>query len=535
MGFADIGLPSTKKLELQDIQDRVQLPTGETVPSVGFGRAPGMPAPAGPMNLGNEEQEGPSEFDIAAQRDAQRDADAALQARTAMGAMVGGGYRPEALKLNERIQEAYRTGLAGLEDVEKQTLALQQNPERAALMQQEVERQKKAVVDEQARMGRMQEIGKKQETLSGEMAKKVDEFKVDPNRMFGQGGERAMSVFALGLANIFSNIGEAMQGKAGTNAVLGFVRDRIAQDISLQEADYQRMLQGYNVRRNGLMDAIQMVGNERQGAEALARQQALAYAGQLGAIEQKLTDAKARGVVAQAKATILAQYGQAEQTVEAQNVAARNQAAAQSAATAARQSELRAQATGAGLSDKEAGFVSNVLEKADKQQLMTRTQALGDFRKALSKADNTALNETRGMIASVIKAIGEDKDRSSIENKIASMAVGSMSPQAQQILTSWQRYIGGRLRAQGGTAITPAERSLFDLNFYTTPQGMRKLADDEYKVARTEAQSLLRSAPFRQGSPAYDFLGARLGQFVGGYQTEPDQPPPDAGTIKVPR
>lgn len=512
---------------------------------LGYGYAKtGVPTPvvtspvqptAEAMDLTPEETPQPSEFDVAAARDAERQRQETLAQQQATGAMVGGGYRPEELTMAPELEAAYKQGREGVQRVRTALEQYQESPERKKLAAEEAARLEKATAAEQGRMTRLEGLGRQQEQLAGEMAKKVEEFKVDPNRMFGQGGERAMSVFALGLANVFANVGEAMQGKTGTNAVLGFVRDRIAQDIALQENEYQRMLQGYNVRRNGLMDAIQMVGNERQGAEALARMQALRYADQIANLKRGVTDAEALNVLDQSEANIRASAGRDLQAIMAQNVGARNQAAAQAAATAARQSELRAQATGVGLSEKDAKFVGDILEKADKQQLMARTKGLSDFRNAVKGADQAALKETSGWIASVVKSIGEDKDRTAIENRIASAAIEGLSPQARNIITSWQRYIGGRLRAQGGTAITPAERSLFDMRFYTTPNSMMKLADDEYKVAETEARSLLRSSPFRPGSVQQDFLGAKLGQFIQGYQTSLPEPPPDAGTIGVKR
>lgn len=468
--------------------------------------------------------EPPSEFEQGALDYERQLREAAANQQAILAQGGGGGYRPEMVKLVPELEQAYRQSLSGIEDVQAKTKKFQENPERARLMAEQSARLKQSAADEQARMGRMTDLGRQQKALFDEMAGKVESFKVDPDRLFGQGGQRAMTNFSLGLANLLSNVGEAMQGKAGTNAVLGFVRDRIAQDVALQENDYQRMLQGYNVRRNGLMDAIQMIGNERQGAEALAKQQGLVYADQIARLAQGVTDAQTRNTLVQAHSEILRGLGMAKQGLEQQNVGARNAAAAQAAAAAARRREMMAQAAQVGLGEKDQAEVAKVLEKADKQQLMTRTQDLAAVRKILG-ADPNSARELRGWMGAVIKSIGEDKDRSTIENKIASMAIESLSPNAQKLAAAWQKYIGGRLRAQGGTAITPAERSLFDLSFYTSPDNMSRLIDNEYGQVKTEARSLVSSSPFAPGSLAQNFLNSKMLPFVQGYTEKPKEAP----------
>lgn len=441
----------------------------------------------------------------------------------AMAGGGGGGYTPEQLKLNERLRTAYETGLAGVEDVERETAAFQQDPRRAALMQQEVERQKRAVAAEEGRAKRLEDLGVEQKRVSGDIAKKIDEFKVDPNRVFGQGSERAAATFALSLANVFSNVGEAMQGKAGSNAVLGLIRDRVAQDIALQENDYRRMLQGYEVRRNGLMDAIQMVGNERQGAEALARQQVLAYNGQLGQIEQKLTDAKARAVLKQVRSTIEAQYGKDEQAIETANVAARNQARAQAASFAAQERRLAAQQAQAlassGISDKEQGQVNEALKTAREKGLYVRTRGLQELRKVVEQYPNAAA-EARGALGQFWRSIAEDKDRGTVASMLSNIALGNLSEGARAYVTAYSNYIGPRIRSQAGANVTAGERTLYDPEKYTTPAAVDVMMKNENKRVADEAKEIEIGAGLGENSDARLFLRSQLYSMYGSQPKE---------------
>lgn len=475
----------------------------------------------GPTEPGEADQ-----FAGAEQELARRAAERQQQMLAAMqGGMGGGGYRPEELKLSDRLKQAYEEGLASTDEVAGEMRKFQQSPERARLMAEEVERQKKAVVDEQGRATRLADIGRQQGELTRDITQRMDEFKVDPNRLFGQGGQRAAANFALGLANVFSNVGEAMQGKAGTNAVLGFVRDRIAQDIALQENDYRRMLQGYEVRRNGLMDAIQMVGNERQGAEALARQQALAYAGQLGQLERGLKDAQARGVIAQARATILAQYGKDEQAIMAQNVSARNQAAAQAASAAAADRraimQQRMSAIPGGISQDEQKRVNEALDKAETKGLFVRVSGLKELRKVVEDYPNAAA-EARGVLGSFYSAVKEGKDQDTLSRLLANAAQANMSEGARKYVMAYNNYIGPRIRAQAGANVTPGERFLYDPERYSSPQSVDLMLANEVKRVRDEAAALEKSSGLAPKSDARLFLQSQLFDIYG---TTPQAPP----------
>jgi hypothetical protein len=467
--------------------------------------------------------EQPSDMErAAAEYERQRREGAMSQQALLAGA--GGGYRPEMVKLVPELEQAYREGMGGIERVQGELAKFQQNPERAKLMAEESARLKQNAVDEQTRLTRLQGLGAKQQQISDEMAGKVEGFRVDPNRLFGQGAQRAAGTFALGLQNILSNVGEAMQGKQATNAVLSLVRDRVAQDISLQESDYQRMLQGYNVKRNGLMDAIQQVGNERQGAEALAKQQGLAYADQLARMAQGVTDAQTANTLVQARSEILRGLGMAKQGLEAQNVQARNAAAAQSAAASERQRMAMAQAANAGIGEKDRGEIGKVLQKAEEYGLMTRTKDLSEIRKVLAKYPNAA-QDASGVLGQLKRALAQDSDPGTIARLVSNAATENMSEGGQEFMRAWQRYVGGRLHALGGKAITAPERALFDMANYTAPSKFSKLVNEEYGVVRNEAKSLIASAPFETGSQAYNFLNFKMMPFVSEYKEEPKEAP----------
>ena len=248
---------------------------------------------------------------------------------------VGGGYTAERAGLPTALTQAEVDIRTGAEGVQKAYDEYRKDPRTADAAAANTKRLTDATTAEGLRADRLATLGGNQKTLNDGIAGKTANFKVDPERLYGQGAERAGKTFGLALANVFSNVGEAMQGKAGTNAILGLIRDRVAQDIALQEADYKRMLQGYEVQRNGLMDAIAMVGTERGGAEALAKQQALAYLDTTETLMRGVTDAKQKQAVLAIIAKGRADLGTAEQTLNIANVKETNEARKTGATVAA--------------------------------------------------------------------------------------------------------------------------------------------------------------------------------------------------------
>jgi hypothetical protein len=492
---SEYGLPSTKKIIAEEQKERVDIPGIGSVQPQGISVQP-KPPPPGEAPLANRAPLELNELERMA-------GEQLLQPPPGVGAGIGGvgslgGYAPTKLTLEEELKKSYEDATRSLGTVQSELAKFQADPRRKALYEERSKQMEQAVVDEEARAGRLKTLGTQQGDLTRDITQRMDEFKVDPNRLFGQGGQRAAANFALGIANLFSNVGEAMQGKAGTNAVLGLVRDRIAQDIALQENDYRRMLQGYEVRRNGLMDAIQMVGNERQGAEALARQQSLKFADQLDMLSRATKDAEARNVFAQAAATIRGTQGRDLQAIQTANVSAENQAKQFNAQLEAQRRLAEAQAQAASmsmysLSKEDQERYRKQLDKADEAKLMQRSSGLREMRSMLQASPNVAA-EAQGVIASFIRGVAQETDSTIIGQKLSQMAIGSLSPEGQNFVRAYQRYLAGRLTALGGKAITANEKALFNMSNYTSPAQFGQLLQEEGETLRNDALSIYKTA-----------------------------------------
>lgn len=440
-----------------------------------------------------------------------------------------GGYKARTLSLPEEIEQASKQASGAIQaELEASRRYAQQA---APLQALESERIQKRMAAEEGRMGRLVDLGKQQQTLTEEMGKRVESFRVDPNRIFGQGSERAATTFGLGLASALSNIGEAMQGKGATNQILSLVQNRIAQDIGLQENDYRRMLQGYEVKRNGLMDAIRQVGDERQGAEALAKQQGLFYADQLGKIAKQvgLTDAQAARPLLEAQARILQGLGEQKGRVEQFNVAAQNQAAQFNASLEAQRRQLEEQRrisnlSRFSLSEKENARIEAQLDKANEKQLVQRSSGLREMKAMLRDNPNVA-ESTKGVIQSFVNSVAAESQPGVIQSKLAQIAIENLSPQDQQFVRAYQRYIGGRLTALGGKAITTNEKALFNLANYTSPKQFSALLDEESNGLRDDALSIWKTSGLR--GDASLILSRDLRGLYQGLVNEPTEKPPE--------
>ncbi len=499
-----------------------------TQPQVGAAQPPPPTEAAG---LPDIERQDPNEVERLVARFGQQPMGGA---GAAGGISVGslGGYKARTLSLPEEIQQASTQATGAIQaELEAGRRYAQQA---APLQAEESKRVQQRMAAEEGRMGRLVDLGKQQQTLTEDIGKRVESFRVDPNRIFGQGADRAATTFGLGLASALSNIGEAMQGKGATNQILSLVQNRIAQDIGLQENDYRRMLQGYEVKRNGLMDAIRQVGDERLGAEALAKQQGYFYADQLGKIAKQvgLTDAQAARPLLEAQARILQGLGEQKGRVEQFNVAAQNQQAQFNAQLEAQrrqlEAQLRASSVSYGALDKEdKARVREQLTLAEKQGLYTRGEQTRDMLNQL-KANPNVAKEASGVIANVVRNIANEKDLTVIDQIVRNVALEQLSPEGQTFVRSWQEFIGSRLRALGGTAITANERALFDMRNYTTPEQFQSLLGREQRRVRTEAESLLKSSG--TSGAARDWLAYQLKDLYGDVVTPPPPPPAAPGT-----
>jgi hypothetical protein len=450
----------------------------------------------------------------------------------AASAPVGslGGYKARTLSLPEEIEQASKQASEAIQA--ELTAGREYAKKVTPLQEDESKRVQQRMAAEEGRMGRLVDLGKQQQTLTEEMGKRVESFRVDPNRIFGQGGERAATTFGLGIASALSNIGEAMQGKAATNQILSLVQNRIAQDIGLQENDYRRMLQGYEVKRNGLMDSIRQVGDERLGAEALAKQQGLFYADQLGKIAKQvgLTDAQAARPLLEAQARILQGLGEQKGRVEQFNVAAQNQQAQFNASLEAQRRQLEeqrriSQMSTYALGEKDQERIKTQLDKANEKQLVQRSAGLREMKSMLQANPNVA-ESTKGLIQSFVNSVAGESQPGVIQSKLAQLAVENLSPQDQQFVRAYQRYIGGRLTALGGKAITANEKALFNLANYTSPKQFGALLDEESNGLRDDALSIWKTSGLR--GDASLILSRDLRGLYQGLVTEPTEKPPEA-------
>lgn len=469
-----------------------------------------------------------NELELAAERKPAGPSEAEAKERNAPVGYLG-GYKARTLSLPEEIQQA-STQATGAIQAELEA-GRQYSQQAAPLQAEESKRVQQRMAAEEGRMGRLVDLGKQQQTLTDDMGKRVESFRVDPNRIFGQGGERAATTFGLGIAATLSNIGEAMQGKAATNQILSLVQNRIAQDIGLQENDYRRMLQGYEVKRNGLMDAIRQVGDERLGAEALAKQQGFFYADQLGQIAQRvgLKDAQAARPLLEAQARILQGLGEQKGRVEQFNVAAQNQAAQFNAQLEAQRRQLEEQRRIAnlsrfGLSEYDQKRLGEQLDKANEKQLVQRSSGLREM-KAMLQANPNVAEATKGVIQAFVNSVAGESQPGVIQSKLAQIAVENLSPQDQQFVRAYQRYIGGRLTALGGKAITSNEKALFNLANYTSPKQFGALLDEESNGLRDDALSIWKTSNLR--GDARDILARDLRGLYQGLVPEPTEKPPE--------
>ena len=440
----------------------------------------------------------------------------------------GGGYTAMQAKSPGEFQEGREAFLGATNDVLDKRRQYREavqplTAEHATLL----DRQR---ADEQGRMDRLVGRGKDLETLNQGMAKKVDEFQVDPNRLFGQGAQRAATTFALGLQNIMSNVGEAMQGKAGTNAVLTLVRDRIAQDVDMQEKDYGRMMQGYQVQRNGLMDAIQQIGNERAGAEALSRQQALVYANQLDQIADRigLKDAEAAYPLKTAAAKMFIELGGHKQSLDTFNVGQVNQARHVAATTAAAASATNANILNErdrarGLAESSFRYVSptdmpriqQVLDKAGEKNLAPQYSLLQQAKKAI-EADPSIGTAMASYVKIIADAMGKSKDQTLVTPIVTQLAAQeNLTPSQRSAIALLREFNATKMTGLGGKNLTQSEMFLYDPFLQMTgPADLSRILDQQMENVQGVKQGLLGQSGFEPGSMANRYLAARLTELV---------------------
>ena len=510
---------------------------------VSVGPAP-APAPATEPVTGPKEEGGKSALELALESRPNESVVAGAGAAGQLSAILtGGGFKAAQVGESTDITAARK-----LDDNSRAAVLNAQARFRSASESARDVRTKQIVADtaaEEKRMASLQTAGTDITALNRETKTKQEAFRVDPDRLFGQGAGRAGTTFGLALANVVSNVGEAMQGKAGTNAILTLVKDRVVQDIELQENDYRRMMQGFQVRRNGLMDSIQYIGDERKGAEALAKQQGLAYADQLDAIAAKvgLTDAKFAYPFNQAAVELRTKFGQLEQQRQEFNVGAINRASQQqsSQAFSARQFNLESERVKAQYLET-ARLLSTqvppldkvradtIMDDASKMHLNEQYTLMGRLR-ALA-TDPAAVKEIAGLAGKLASAVGRDGTAGTFSTWAATQATSTLSPVQQQMLDLMREYRGLKETGLGGKAITGMEDFLFNPFGDATPANLdRKLTNVQKSLISERNAQFLRSN-FVPDSNAGRFLAAGLSSLVPDIQRTTPNPVPQP-TAKV--
>jgi hypothetical protein len=177
------------------------------------------------------------------------------------------------------------------------------------------------------------------------------------------------------------------------------------------------------------------------------------------------------------------------------------------------------------LGEKDQERIKTQLDKANEKQLVQRSAGLREMKSMLQANPNVA-ESTKGLIQSFVNSVAGESQPGVIQSKLAQLAVENLSPQDQQFVRAYQRYIGGRLTALGGKAITANEKALFNLANYTSPKQFGALLDEESNGLRDDALSIWKTSGLR--GDASLILSRDLRGLYQGLVTEPTEKPPEA-------
>lgn len=452
---------------------------------------------------------------------------------------------------SQELDKAYQTQLGGVDRVsgalrELQDPMTERGKQRAEVFSN-VEKAKGAFAeDEKTRMTRQRDLTKKADELQAE-AERISGLKIDPEAMLGRGAARSATIFSLGIANVLGNIGQAMQGKAATNQVLGIVRDMIAQDIGVQQEQRKFELQGLAARESALGRMAGALKDERAGADALLAGQLKFYESQLSNIQRKLTDAEAWNVVENAKGKIQEARGNVLQglltkTEEGQYDARKAQAGldlqAGIANTNVRIAEAtsRAQraATRGEISDKEMAFIGDkITKRAEEKRLSERAELLRELREyAQDPANRNAISGLTDFAAALKESVGRDGSAGAIRRFMADTVWQATDPRVRRGVDLLRRYTAIKESGQGGKAVTGIEDFLYKPGTVFDAPGMLGMIEAEHRGNLTEKHQL-----FRIGSRVLSQNGRqRAAQALEDYypDTLPEAPnaPAEAGPIR---
>lgn len=411
-------------------------------------------------------------------------------------------------KMSPDLENAYLRQKRGYEDLETAAKEFQQNPERARILGKAEEARGAYAAGEEERFGRTKDISKRSAALEGEAAR-IAGLKIDPEAMMGRGAARARTTLALSIANVLGNVGQAMQGKAATDAVLGVVRDMIAQNIGMQQQDRQFELQGLQARESALGRTAAALKDEGLAAKAVMAGQLDWYADQLKRIARPMEDKQALNVITQAIGKVEEASGQVKQQLMNATTAGQFQADmanAHMASSAANQranarverAKAMATAMGQGVSEGDARLMfEQVFKPARDAKLGQRYELLKEIEGfAKDPANRDAISSMSGWVTTLRRSIGKNADAGAVRDYIANMSAEQFSDSRQRRLFDLIRqYEASKMGGQAGKAITGIESFLYSPNQIFDAPSLARMVQDEHRYNLQEKRGLAAGLP----------------------------------------
>lgn len=406
-------------------------------------------------------------------------------------------------EMSKILEGAYDTQEGGYKELEKQTDEFLRSPERARILGEAETAKKEFAEREEGRFKETEGVTRRSKDLESEVAR-VAGLKIDPEAMMGRGLDRARTTFALGIANVLGNIGEAMQGKAATNAVLGIVRDMIAQNIGMQQQDRQFELQGLAARQSALGRTAAALKDESLAAKAVLSGQLGFYDAEMERISRGIRDQEARNVITQAQGKVREAKGQVDQQL--MNAMAGGQfqadlANAQMATSAsiqranARLESAKAQSASmmAGIPEGEAKFIGEqVFKPAREAKLSQRYEILKQIQEFAKDPENRkAIESASGWVATLRKSIGKDMDAGAVRNYIANMSAEQFTDSRErQFFDLIRQYEASKMGGQAGKAITGFEAYIYSPSQVFNVPTLQRMVEEEHRYNLRDKRDL---------------------------------------------
>lgn len=406
-------------------------------------------------------------------------------------------------EMSKTLEGAYDTQEGGYKELAKATDEFLDSPERARVLGEAEAAKKKYAADEEGRFEETKGVTRRSKALESEAAR-VAGLKIDPEAMMGRGLDRARTTFALSIANVLGNVGEAMQGKAATNAVLGIVRDMIAQNIGMQQQDRQFELQGLAARQSALGRTAAALKDESLAAKAVLSGQLGFYDAELERISRGMRDQEARNVLTQAQGKVREAKGQVDQQLMNATTAGQFQADlanAQMATSAAiqranaRVESAKAQSASmlAGIPEGEAKFIGEqVFKPAREAKLSQRYEILKQLQEFAKDPENRkAIESASGWVATLRKNVGKDMDAGALRSYIANMSAEQFSDSRErQFFDLIRQYEASKMGGQAGKAITGFEAYIYSPSQVFNVPTLQRMIEEEHRYNLRDKRDL---------------------------------------------